>query len=171
MSFDAFERAIVSPALKAVALHWNQARGAGRMPAWSDIRPAAIVAHLPIIWSYRYDSTSDTFTGRLAGENITAIFGKSFRGLPMTEAYPESEYPALFARQKRTILEPAFMHGFGIVFGHLNRYGTGERVVMPLADDHEHGDGIFGATEYSVTDQPTREALAAGETVEWFALD
>jgi hypothetical protein len=170
MGFEAFEQAIVSPALKAVARHWNDVRGAQRMPAWADIKPAAIALQLPIVWSYRYDRQTDTFTGRLAGERITAIFGKSFRGLPMTEAYPEHEYPALFARHKRTITEPAFLRAHGIVFGHLNRYGIGERVVLPLADDHEQGDGIFGATEYSVAGEPTREAIAAGEIVEWFAL-
>ena len=53
----------------------------------------------------------------------------------------------------------------------MNRYGTGERIVMPLADDHEQGDGVFGATEYSVTEHPTREMIAAGEMLEWFPLE
>jgi hypothetical protein len=171
MGFEAFERAIVSPALKAVARHWNEVRGAQRMPAWADIKPGAIALHLPIVWSYRYDRQTDTFTGRLAGERITAVFGKSLRGLPMTEAYPENAYPGLFARHKRTILEPACMRAHGLVFGHLNRFGVGERIVMPLADDHEQGDGVFGATEYGVKAEPTPEVIAAGEAVEWFTLD
>lgn len=170
MSFGAFEKAIVSPALKIVALHWNDVRGARKMPGWSDIRPGAIAGHLPIVWSYKYDRATDSFTGRLAGERITAIFGKSLRGVPMTEIYPVDDYPALFARTKRTVLEPAFMRGHGLVFRHLNRYGTGERIMMPLADDGENGDGMIGATEYNSILEPTRELLAAGEVEEWFAL-
>jgi hypothetical protein len=170
MSFEAFERAIVSDELKSVARHWNEARGTHKMPAWVDIKPNAIAAQLPIVWAYKYDPATDSFTGRLAGERITAIFGKSIRGLPMTDAYPGSEYPALFARTKRVVVEPAFMRGHGIVFRHLNRTGTGERIVLPLADNGEQGDGVIGATEYSLTAEPTREELAAGEILEWFAL-
>jgi hypothetical protein len=171
MSFEIFEGAIASMALKSVARHWNDVRGARKMPAWADIKPNAIAAQLSIIWSYRYDRATDSFTGRLAGERITAIFGKSIRGLPMTEAYPPDEYPALFARTKRVVLEPVFTRGHGVVFRHLNKFGSGERIIMPLADDGEHGDGVFGATEYNFTAEPTHETLASGELVEWFALD
>jgi hypothetical protein len=62
------------------------------------------------------------------------------------------------------------MRGHGLVFRHLARYGTGERIMLPLADDGEHGDGMLGATEYSITAEPTREQLAAGEIEEWFAV-
>jgi hypothetical protein len=170
MSFIAFEKAIISPALKIIALHWNDARGTRTMPGWSDIKPGAIASHLPIVWSYKYDRANDSFTSRLAGERMTAIFGRSLRGVPMTDIYPANEYPALFARTKRAVMEPAFMRGHGLVFRHLNRYGTGERIMLPLADDGENGDGMIGATEYNMVSEPTRELLAAGEVEEWFAL-
>jgi hypothetical protein len=171
MSFHDLERAAATPALKAVARHWNDARGSRRMPAWADIKPSAIAAQLAIIWSYKYDRATDTFTGRLAGEKITAIFGKSLRGVSMADVYPPDQYPALFTRSKRVVMEPAFMRGHGLVFRHLGRYGTGERIMLPLADDGEHGDGILGATEYSITAEPTHEQLTVGEIEEWFALD
>jgi hypothetical protein len=172
MGFREFEAAIVSPALKVVARHWNDARGGRRMPGWSNIKPSAIAPHLPIVWSFKYDRASDTFTSRLAGERITSIFGKSLRGLPMLEIYGPDEYPALFARNKKAVTEPAFMRGSGLVFRHLDRYGTGERIIVPLAEDGEHGDGIFGATEYRVSaTPPARDVLTAGEMEEWYSLD
>lgn len=171
MSFDAFERAIVSPALTVVARHWNEARGSRKLPGWSSIKPSAIAAQLSIIWSYKYDRLTDTFTGRLAGERISAVFGKSLRGLPMTEAYPKDEYPTLFARSKRVVLEPCFMRGHGVVFRHLQKFGTGERIVLPLAEDGVTGDGIFGATDYHIDSAPTHETIEAGEVLEWFAVD
>lgn len=172
MSFEIFEATIVSPALKAVARHWNQARGARKMPAWSDIKPSAIAAHLPIVWAYKYDRATDTFTGRLAGDRITSIFGAAnIRGLAMSEGFPADQYPVLFARSKRIITQPALMRGSGLAFRHLDRYGTGERIMMPLAEDGEHGDGIFGATEYHLNYTTDQDLVGATEVEEWFALD
>jgi len=83
MDFAAFCDSISSPSLKAVANHWYQARGARRMPRWTDLQPRAMAAQLPIIWSYKYDHTSGIFTGRLAGDRIARLFKKDFRGLPL----------------------------------------------------------------------------------------
>jgi hypothetical protein len=171
MSFAAFESAIVSPDLLQVARHWRAACGARRMPAWRDIRPAAIVAQLPIIWSYKFDAASDAFTGRLAGDKITAIFGHSFRGAAMKDLFPAQEYQRAFTRHKRVVAEPAFFHGTGLVFAHLGRHGVGERIILPLAEDGEHGDGIVGATKYNMaTGEPSADLARGGEREEWFPL-
>src|SRR3954465_4379193 len=37
--FGAFRNRIKSPALRALADDWNEARGARKMPCWSDINP------------------------------------------------------------------------------------------------------------------------------------
>jgi hypothetical protein len=73
------------PRVKTVLAHWNDIRGGRRMPRWADIQPRAIAAKLPIVWSYKYDHTTGTFTGRLAGARIAHLFGKSFPGLPLAE--------------------------------------------------------------------------------------
>ncbi len=168
MNFQAFEQAIVSSALRHVAEHWNDARGSRAMPSWGDIRPAQIAAELPIVWSYKYDRTADTFTGRLAGEQIEKIFGKTIRGSPMAEIYPEEEFPRLFARSKRVVCEPALYRGEGMVFKHADHYGHGERIIMPLAGDGILGDGILGATKYqSLGGSP---AVGISEYDDWFPL-
>jgi hypothetical protein len=51
MDLTDFLDSISSPALKAVAAHWQEA-GATRIPSWNDIRPSAVAAQLPIIWAY-----------------------------------------------------------------------------------------------------------------------
>ena len=81
----AFFDAIGSADLKQIAAHWREAKGARSMPSWNDIRPSAIAAQLPIFWSYKYDPATEEFTGRLAGERITRMFGKDFRGMPLRE--------------------------------------------------------------------------------------
>ncbi|MDR3526077.1 MAG: PAS domain-containing protein [Rhizomicrobium sp.] len=148
MSFYAFEETITSPELREVARHWNNVRGSRAMPGWSDIRPAQITAQLPIVWSYKYDRAADAFTGRLAGDQIEQIFGRNFRGSPMTEIYPKGEFPKMFAQCRRVAYQPALYKCEGMVFCHLNRYGQGERIILPLADDGILGDGILGATKY-----------------------
>lgn len=168
MAFDRFLEAIVSPALKRIAEHWNDVRGARLMPGWSAIRPSQISAQLPLIWVYRYDHATDTFTGRLAGDRIEHVFGKSFRGTPMKELYPPADYPRLFARAKRVACEPALFLGTGMVFRHVDHLGKGERIIMPLGEDGITGDGIFGATDYkSASGTPTASMI---ESEQWFAL-
>jgi hypothetical protein len=131
-----------------VLRHWRAVRGKRLMPRWSDIDPSALRRHLPYLWSWRYDAVADTFTGRIAGEEITAIFGKSLRHMPMAEFFKDWDYPSIFARHKRVVSEPCIAIGQGLVFSHAGRQGYGERLILPLADDGIHGDGIIGATSY-----------------------
>jgi hypothetical protein len=170
MSFDSFERAIDSPDLRKVAQHWREVCGSKRMPAWRDIRPTAISAQLPIVWSYKFDRASNVFTGRLAGDKIVAMFGKSFRGAAMVDLFPAHEYQTAFSRHKRVLTEPAFFRGTGVVFAHLEKYGVGERIILPLSDDGELGDGVIGATRYDSAAEASRDIIRAGEREQWFPL-
>lgn len=175
MSFQDFLAAIKSPDLCRIAQHWEAARGSKRMPGWQDIDPSAIAPLLPIVWSWKYDSTTDTFTGRLGGDAITEAFGESLRGKPMKEFFRGRHYDMMFARHKRVVATPAFGHGTGAVFIHAGRYGLGERIIMPLARDGIRSDGIFGATIYAPNpagrpDEIARQTLA-NEAVDFFPLD
>lgn len=168
MSFDAFLGSIASERLRNVALHWQAARDSHLLPAWSDIRPSAIAAELSLIWAYKYDRAADSFTGRLAGDSIEQIVGKSFRGTPMSVLYDHYDYSVFFQRCKRVVCEPTLMRSEGTVFQHVERYGLGERIIMPLADDGIRGDGLFGATVYDMFLGTPNDPN--DETASWFAL-
>lgn len=172
MSFDEFLHRIEDPALRAVAQHWNAARGAKRLSGWKDIDPTAIARHLPIIWSWQYDRKTDSFTGRLSGEEINRAFGKSLRGASMKDFFAGWDYEKIFQRHRRVVIEPCFAHGKGAVFIHAKRYGEGERIILPLAEDAETGDGIIGATVYRLM-QPIEPGAvpAEGEIVDFYPLD
>ena len=148
--FDRFFAAIEALGLRKVALHWQAARRHDVIPAWRDLDPAAIKLQLPIIWSWKYDRAADRFKGRLAGEAINTIFGRSLRGRLMEEFFHGDVYRRMFARHKRIVTEPAFYHGAGPVFHHEGRTGSGERIILPLAADGRNGDGLFGATVYEL---------------------
>ena len=168
MSFAAFEQCIESPSLKRVAQRWRDARGARILPSWRNLRLSKIEKLMPIIWSYRYDPVTDKFTGRQAGANIEQIFGKRFAGTPMEELYPPKDYPRLFARAKRVVCIPEFYRGAGVIFDHLDHWGHGERIMLPLASDGVHGDGVLGATVYDFFLGEREEPVSHSD--DWFPL-
>ncbi|MGH6877952.1 MAG: hypothetical protein ACREHV_11340, partial [Rhizomicrobium sp.] len=106
--------------------------------------------YLPIVWSWKYDKDTDTFTGRLAGETIIEALGANLRGKRLQDFFAAEWYPTVSRRNRRIVTEPALVREYGQVFLHANSYGLGERIIMPLATDGIHGDGIFGATIYSI---------------------
>lgn len=168
-----FLGAIKSPSLRDIALHWNAVRGAKRIPAWKDIDPAAIAPYLSIVWSWKYDRERDTFTGRLAGATIIDAHGANLRGKQMQEFFTGRGYERIFAKYRRVVTGPAFAREDGQVFSDKNRYGLGERIIMPLADDGKNGDGVFGATTYSIHRNAPRDKPRPLETgpIDFFALD
>jgi len=168
MSFAAFETAITSPALRCVARHWNAVRGSKTMPDWTDLRPNKIAAHLGIIWSYRYDRATDAMIGRLAGDEIEQIFGKTFRGTPMTQLYPPDQFPHMFARFRRIVCDPALYLEHGKVFQSVDHFGFGERIALPLAQDGVTGDGIIGATVYETFSNSVPPPLP--DRAQWHSL-
>lgn len=173
MGFDDFLRSVQAPQLREIALHWQAARGPKRMPAWSDIDPAAIARHLPIVWSWKYDRATDEFTGRLAGEVINGLYGKPMRGARMSEFFAPSHYRRIFANHRRIVVEPALGHAIGAVYVHTERNGYGERVLLPLAANGQTGDGLFGASLYSF-DRPLAIANRLNpepEPTKFFPLD
>ncbi|HEY4165111.1 MAG TPA: hypothetical protein VGM59_18740, partial [Dongiaceae bacterium] len=64
MSFSSFLSTIESPDIRAVAEHWQVARGGKRMPAWRDIDPVMLGPRLRNVWSWKFDRKTELFTGR-----------------------------------------------------------------------------------------------------------
>lgn len=170
--FDPFLDQIESERLRAVAIAWDRAREGRMMPSFRSLRPAAIAAQLPIIWIYAYDRDSTRFTGRLAGDRIAAAFGKNFRGIALEDVHPPQTFDAAHSRMRRVVLEPCCFRSSGALFRKTGQTGIGERIMLPLADDGCHGDGLLGASDYelpgvSVVSGPV-ELISENER--WFGL-
>ena len=172
MSFTDFVASIQHARLRDVAEHWGRVRNGRLMPAWADLEATALRRNLAIVWAWKYDRATDRFVGRLAGEEINDAFGKSLRGADMEDFFRDFDFPRIFLRHKRVVTEPCCAHGLGQVFGHAHRIGYGERIIMPLAEDGVHGDGIFGATLYDPRprDWDPDAKPASGEDVTFFPL-
>ena len=170
-AYAEFENSITSPALKQVAQHWRSICRPGRLPGWADLRPSAIKAHLPIVWSYDYDTALDDFVGRLAGIEITGVSSKPFKGTRLSELRPDDKYPRSLIRARRVLHEPALYRGHGLVYRTGGNSGFGERIVMPLAAQGPHPAAIFGATEYkSLAEWLHNSSDVKGESEHWFSL-
>ncbi len=168
MSFATFHASIASYDLRQVAMHWDSVRCGRTVPAWKDIRPAAIVRQLPIVWSYTYDAATGTFTGRLAGDVINQIFGRDLRGVALTDLKPQVDADYLGARFRKVVMDAALYRSDGAVFHQAERHGYGERIIMPLSDDGVTMNGIFGATQYQTELAATTPSRSQSES--WFPL-
>lgn len=163
--------ALSSDRLRRILSHWDDVRGDRLMPGWEDIDPVAIARELPIIWAWKYLRETDSFQGRFAGEEINAIFGKSLRGADMREFFADWEYERVFQKRRRVVTEPCIAVGTGHVFVHADRYGVGERIILPLAGNGRDGDGVLGATTYDLSPEPVPGfERAPVEEVDFFPL-
>lgn len=172
MSLERFDHSVESPALRNVVRHWTEVRRGRRMPGWNDLKPTAIKEQLTIIWVWRFDSASRQFVGRLAGERIESVLGMSIRGARMSDVLARHDYPKALVRHTRVMTEPALFRGHGLIFRHLDRFDMGERIILPLADDGEHGDAIIGATEFqSSYGAPPKDIVRGAESEAWFTLE
>jgi len=170
-AFADFEAAISSPQSKAVARHWREAALPGKLPTWSDLRPARIKAQLPMVWCYNYDVETDDFIGRIAGNAIIGISGIQFKGSKLSQLRPVDRYPRSLDRARRVLHEPALYRGLGLVYRSSESCGFGERISMPLAGDGQSQPGIFGAPEFkSLAEWQNIGPNTEGEEESWFSL-
>jgi hypothetical protein len=163
--------AITAPSLKAVAAHWFSARGGKLMPSWDDLKPKAIARQLPLVWSLKYNPATKGFTGRLAGDRIARLIGKTFHDLPLEQAQTPTAFGAMQPLLSRVVIEPAIYLGSGNIFQHENAFLAGERLLLPLATNGEDSDGLLGATEYQRDENIAMGIQPAVDVGFWFDLD
>ena len=102
----------------------------------------------------------------------TASFKRLGRvfGLPLLSAIqPAEAFPWVHQLLRRVVTEPSAYRGAGRVFHQFERYGRGERIILPLGG--AHGGGVLGATDYHRSDiLPGIAAGPVGEFETWFPL-
>jgi len=149
--FAGFCERIRSPALQAVARHWNRARGSRRMPAWGDIQSECIAPWLGAVWGYDYDRTEHSFTGRLSGANIMQGFGRSFLGAKLHELYQPHVMEIMQSVLVRVVSERSCVRFSGDLVRAGDRVLQGERLMLPMGDDPDHPDGVLGVSHWDHT--------------------
>ena len=170
MSFQELLAAIKSDRLRAVAAHWQEARGVKQAPSFSDLRPGVMAKQLPIVWCYRYDEARSEFVGRLAGEAIARAFDIPFKDTPMSQLQSNHGHSRFADRARRVVSERLAFRGTGLMFKQQDRYAVGERIIFPISNNAGDADSILGATDHHFEGFSSSGAMPSDETEEWFSL-
>jgi hypothetical protein len=168
-NFQNFIAAVTSPSLRAIAHHWDQARGDRAMPAWADLSSSVLTPHFKMLWGFHRDSQTGEFTGRLAGRNVVDWLGANFWGASLKDIHPPHIFPESHSFLTRIVTAPAAGRSSGRLFSVGSRIVSGERIALPLGLDGITADGILGASDYDCPPLSGPVNLIH-ENIEWFAI-
>ena len=167
--FETFLSRIQSPALLVVAQQWNKARGTKHLPSWEDLPDSALSPYAKMLWGFAYDPATEVFTGRLAGKRLSPWIGKNFYGGRLQDLHSPSNYGEAQQILTRIVTAQLAFRSSGCLFKADGFVVTGERIVLPLAQDGQTGDGILGASAY-VPPPLLGTPEMAYENVEWYPI-
>lgn len=138
---------IADPDLRKLFDYWRDKRKDRPMPSKDDIDPIEIPWALGRIFLMDYDPC-DGFRYRLAGSEISSVFGRSnLKGLTFTDILPPEGARVVAERWTPMVEGPAAISMKGLVYLAAERTPMGERVLLPLADSTEGPvSGVLGMT-------------------------
>jgi hypothetical protein len=161
-NFESLIHHIQSPALRAVAQLWHEARGTRRMPSWVELPVIALKPYFPMLWGIQYNPDTGDLTARLTGDRVDKWVGPDFEGARLQdlssrftdeEGHPTKLYSRRMYEEAKPILTriamtPLALRESGRLFTVKDFVVTGERICLPMSEDGRTGDGIFGASDY-----------------------
>jgi hypothetical protein len=164
-----FLNRIESPALRAVAEHWHQARGERLMPKWTELSSSVLAPHFKLLWGFQYDPKIKEFTGGLTGEHVKQWVGSGFAGARLQDLHSPAIVKEAQQLLTKIVTTPLVMRSSGRLFTVGDHTVTGERIALPLSAMGTTGDGILGASDY---DSPVLSGPIEliNENLEWYAL-
>ena len=169
--FDQLTSALTSPELRAIAQHWDEARGDKRMPGWGDLSSAALAPHFAKLWGFKYDTEKGDFIGQLAGKQVRDWLGANFWGASLKDIHhSHGTFKDAFNFLFNTIATPSAGRCKGRLFTMGDQTILGERISLPLAADGEHADGVLGASDYEVPQLVVGSVKLIHEQIEWYAI-
>lgn len=163
---DTVLKAAEDPASHQFIRYWFQIRGDRMIPDRRDIDPAALVPLLPKVWLWDFVPERDDFACRLAGEEITAVFGRSPRGTFLGDWMSPAIIDVARARYRRVIDQPAICIASGNSFVERDKHAWCERIITPMTNGGDKPAVVFGMSVWRMD----RLALAKIEREETDAV-
>jgi hypothetical protein len=160
---------IQCPALLVVAQHWNKARGKKRMPSWTDLSSSTPLPDAERTWGFAYDPKTGDLTGILAGRRYGKWVRENFYGGHLKDIHSPANYEEAQRLFTKIVTTPLAFRTSGRLFTVESYIVTGERIVLPLAEDGRTGDGILGASDYWPPPLLGSSKLVY-ENVEWYGI-
>lgn len=152
---DAASYGFDDPRLYRLLSYWNSIRPAGGVPSRRTIDPVDIFRLLPNIWICDYEVGLDTFRYRLAGEDVSAPYGRNLKGLTVADLFDGDRYVYANTQMKRVALDRCITLVSGFVLWNVDRYQSGERLILPLSTD-----GTPGILAITIADSTTPSEMA-----------
>lgn len=160
---------IQSPTLAAVARQWNEARGKKSMPNWADLSDLGLSSAARQMWGFDYDPRTKDFVGRMAGSRLRRWIGEDFVGRRLADLHPQDVFQECRLILANVVTPPLLARTSGRLFTVDDITVTGERIMLPMADDGRTASGVLGASDY-------RPPALLGpvklihENVEWYPI-
>jgi hypothetical protein len=115
-----------------------------------------------MLWGFQFDPNTGDISGRLAGDKWDKWIGLDFQGGRLQdllsrssceEGHPTKLYSGPMYQEAKQFLTriattPLAVRTSGRLFTVEDYVVRGERIGLPMSEDGETGDGIFGASEY-----------------------
>jgi hypothetical protein len=132
--------------LRRLLGHWIEERGDGLAPSRMAIDPTAIGPILASIWMCDFLPAERRFRMRLAGEEINHLYGRNVTHCYFEDMIAPTMLADVVRRYRRVVEEPAILHCGGSIYLASDRSDKGERLVLPLLDDHGAVMHVIGAS-------------------------
>jgi len=163
------------PRLGQVLAHWNRARGAALVPAWSSLSMRGFGACLPYL--VLHELCGDDMVIRLSGTGMRPFFGTDATGRSVRDFTPPELWPIRLARYRQAISTPCgFWAATRSTLLHEMGWPVG-LVYLPVRDlGPQKHDGLLAVTtdlgpdrQMRKFEQLTAEIPAAGR-IEVFSI-
>lgn len=128
--------------------YWSGLRTSRNPPSIRDFDPIDVAALLKNIWMARWEPDVQDFVYRLAGENVLSANRRPMRHMALTEIFDAPIAAMLRTRYQQVCATPAIYHIRGMIYVRLERYGAGERLILPMLDIHGQPTMVLGCTIY-----------------------
>lgn len=131
--------------------YWNGLRIAGEIPGVATFDPIEVGPLLPSLWKLHWEEEPRDFVYRLAGEAVMTMFTEPPRHKTLGEVHDHELSETLRNRYQTVCRTPMAFYSRGQIYRHLGWHGTGERLALPLADNHGRPRIVIGCTVYSAS--------------------
>jgi len=142
---------VLAPELAEVRDYWRAKCGARAMPRRADINPAELRQHLPYLSLIEVLPDTKDYRFRLLGTAFSEILGRNSTGKTIREVYASADpdvmqwmldsYDAV-VKHKRPVFKRGTLRAVQ------KEFIAAEAVHMPLSEDGEHVNMLFGRTRF-----------------------
>lgn len=137
--------------LLALATHWQDAlEDSGATPSFEHLQPRLGQDLLNIHWLVEEQGHPRRFRYLSIGEHVKVAYGGSIVGRYLDELVKRSAQARVMGYFDTVISRPAVVHIAGRVYSEATRPASGERLLLPIADEKTgRVSRILGATTHS----------------------